>query len=319
MTLLSIIIPCFNSEKFIIKTIEMLLRQDFSECELILVNDGSTDDTLFILREYESLKNNIFVIDQPNRGVSAARNIGLFQAKGKYVYFLDSDDTLAEGSLAHFKQIITQHPDCQMFAFGYETRRGGCKVKSYVYPFFDIQEMSGKILMKNYLNKKLCLHICSCIYNRHFLQKYKFHFREEVKMGEDLLFCLSVMLKVDKMYYSARLSYIYQLHENSITKGRRLYSKEVYGILIYLQDFFNKVAKNDKSMQKSINFFLSLYYLSHLRRYLRSDLKSKEINVLFISDGKIRYRRNYSGNIAYWFLLKLSMLIPVKLILKIWK
>ena len=72
--ILSIIIPCYNSGKFIGSTVEMLLRQDLSGCELILVNDGSTDDTLLILQKYESAENNIFVIDQPNRGVSAARN-----------------------------------------------------------------------------------------------------------------------------------------------------------------------------------------------------------------------------------------------------
>lgn len=83
--ILSIIIPCYNSEKFIGSTVEMLLRQDLSDCELILVNDGSTDDTLLILQKYESAENNILVIDQPNRGVSAARNTGMLAAHGRYI------------------------------------------------------------------------------------------------------------------------------------------------------------------------------------------------------------------------------------------
>ena len=130
MIILSIIVPCYNSERFVANTIEMLLQQDFSSCELILVNDGSTDNTLSILRKYESFEDSIFVIDQPNQGVSVARNTGLFSAKGKYIYFLDSDDTLTDGSLDYFKQTITQHPDCRMFAFGYEARRNGRRVKS---------------------------------------------------------------------------------------------------------------------------------------------------------------------------------------------
>ena len=149
--ILSIIIPCYNSGKFIGSTVEMLLRQDLSGCELILVNDGSTDDTLLILQKYESAENNIFVIDQPNQRVSAARNTCMLAAHGRYIYFLDSDDTLTDGTLPHFKQVVSEHPDCQMFAFGYETRRDGVKSKSYVTPEFDKQTFSGALLQKSFL------------------------------------------------------------------------------------------------------------------------------------------------------------------------
>ena len=319
MIILSIIVPCYNSERFVANTIEMLLQQDFSSCELILVNDGSTDNTLSILRKYESFEDSIFVIDQPNQGVSVARNTGLFSAKGKYIYFLDSDDTLTDGSLDYFKQTITQHPDCRMFAFGYEARRNGRRVKSYVFHSFDTQEMSGWILTRNFLNKKLRVNICSSIYERHFLLDHGFCFRKGVKIGEDLLFFLQVMMKEEKVYYSARFSFVYQLRDDSLMQGYRSYSKEYYNNLIYLRELLIPIAAKNKSIRKHINFFLSLFYLLNLRYYLRSDMKSKEINALFIADGRIRYKRNYSGNIVYWLLLKLSMFIPVKMILKIWK
>ena len=95
--LISIIIPCYNSERFIAPTVEMLIRQNISDCELILVNDGSKDNTLSILQQYEATNENIRVIDQPNQGVSVARNNGMLAARGKYIYFLDSDDMLTEG------------------------------------------------------------------------------------------------------------------------------------------------------------------------------------------------------------------------------
>lgn len=85
--LISIIIPCYNSECFIASTVDMLLRQDMSNCELILVNDGSKDNTLSILQQYEATNENIRVIDQPNQGVSVARNNGMLAARGKYIYF----------------------------------------------------------------------------------------------------------------------------------------------------------------------------------------------------------------------------------------
>ena len=95
--ILSIIIPCYNSEKFIAKTINMLLRQDLSNCELLLINDGSTDGTLSVLQKYRSIPE-VVIINQVNKGVSEARNAGLLVAQGQYIYFLDSDDMLTAGS-----------------------------------------------------------------------------------------------------------------------------------------------------------------------------------------------------------------------------
>jgi hypothetical protein len=151
------------------------------------------------------------------------------------------------------------------------------------------------------------------------LLDHGFCFRKGVKIGEDLLFFLQVMMKAEKVYYSARLSFVYQLRDDSVMQGYRSYSKEYYNNLIYLRELLIPIAAKNKSIRKHINFFLSLFYLLNLRYYLRSDMKSKEINALFIADGRIRYKRNYSGNIVYWLLLKLSMFIPVKMILKIWK
>lgn len=78
--IMSIIIPCYNSDRFINNTIKMLLCQDLSDCELILVDDGSIDSTLQVLQKYESSDSNVRVISQLNQGVSAARNTGMLAA-----------------------------------------------------------------------------------------------------------------------------------------------------------------------------------------------------------------------------------------------
>lgn len=186
--LISIIIPCYNSEGFIAATINMLLQQDISECELILVNDGSKDNTLSILRQYETLHENIHVIDQLNQGVSVARNVGMLAAQGKYIYFLDSDDTLTKGTLDHFKQVVMEHSDCQMLLFGYETRRNGRTCKSYVFPPFDGVAFSGYTLQRSFLTKKICCHICSCVYDKTFILENGLSLKPGVKIGEDVLF-----------------------------------------------------------------------------------------------------------------------------------
>lgn len=88
----SVVIPVYNAEKTLRRCVDSLLRQDCSEVELILVNDGSKDGSLEICREYARQYDCVRVIDKPNGGVSTARNAGLDAAQGIYVLFVDSDD-----------------------------------------------------------------------------------------------------------------------------------------------------------------------------------------------------------------------------------
>ena len=97
MIKISIIIPVFNGERFIKKAIESVLNQNFKDFELIIVNDGSTDDTLNIIKEFED--DRISVVSQENMGPGASRNNALKMASGEYVMFLDSDDWLCPDSL----------------------------------------------------------------------------------------------------------------------------------------------------------------------------------------------------------------------------
>lgn len=91
----SVIVPIYNAEQFIVQTIESVLNQHSKDLELILVNDGSTDSSKSLCLYYVNQDSRVKFIDSPNRGVSQARNLGLDSAVGDYVYFLDADDTIA--------------------------------------------------------------------------------------------------------------------------------------------------------------------------------------------------------------------------------
>ena len=88
----SVIIPAYNVAPFIVECLDSVYEQTYSNIELIVVNDGSTDETLAMLRDYRVEHGTMILIDQPNRGLSAARNAGLDIASGDFVFFLDSDD-----------------------------------------------------------------------------------------------------------------------------------------------------------------------------------------------------------------------------------
>lgn len=98
-TLLSIIIPVYNVEKYLHQCLNSVYSQNLEACEVICVNDGSTDNSRTILQEFKDINNDLILIDRENGGLSAARNSGLKMANGKYVYFLDSDDYLFHGVL----------------------------------------------------------------------------------------------------------------------------------------------------------------------------------------------------------------------------
>lgn len=100
--LLSIIIPAYNSERFLPATLSMLVQQGLDGCEVIIINDGSTDATESICCDFSSRYSEIRFISQENQGVSVARNRGIEESHGRYLYFFDSDDSLTEDSLVFF-------------------------------------------------------------------------------------------------------------------------------------------------------------------------------------------------------------------------
>ena len=150
--LLSIIIPCYNSAKFISSTLDMLIAQGLDDCEIIVVNDGSTDATSEIVHSYSQKNKRIKIIDKINEGVSVARNTGMEHSTGKYIIFLDSDDTLEVGTLDFYRRILKLNPNREFFAFGYYT-----KYKNKVKKNYAIKKYDGKILDSNLLKQSFFL------------------------------------------------------------------------------------------------------------------------------------------------------------------
>lgn len=120
MLRLSIIVPLYNSEKYLPKCLDSLLNQDIPEddYEIILVDDGSPDGSRTVAEEYASRHTHIIVLSQPNKGTSGARNTGIRQAAGKYLYFVDPDDYIMENSLARILRLMEEE-DLDVLRFGY--------------------------------------------------------------------------------------------------------------------------------------------------------------------------------------------------------
>lgn len=110
----SIIIPAYNAEKYIKRSIDSVLLQENQNFEIIVVNDGSTDNTADLVKRIED--NRVILLEQDNAGVSAARNAGIKQAKGEYICFLDADDEYLPNHLRTLNNMIMEYPKCSFFS-----------------------------------------------------------------------------------------------------------------------------------------------------------------------------------------------------------
>ena len=223
--MISVIIPCYNAEKTIMACLEPLLAGSFGDFEIIIADDGSTDNTLPLCRQIADSRIRILAAEK-NEGVSRARNRGLDQAKGDYVASMDADDTVVPDYLAQLSQ-AAYAGDCDWvasaFSFVDETNPAR-EVLSLAPAFpqntflkapFPADTLPGRIL-DNQDNSTLAS-VCGCLYRRSLLEEYHIRFREGLRYGEDTLFNLNVAAHCHTMAYLARKLYRYHQHEGEAT------------------------------------------------------------------------------------------------------
>lgn len=210
MAMFSIIIPMYNSEKFIDRAIQSLLNQTYKNFEIILVNDCSTDQTLLVCEKY--IKNNIKLLDlDKNLGVSNARNIGLQNAKGEYVLFLDSDDWLDRNTLYLLNENIK---NSDMLVYGVVYNRND---KQVVQPLPTIGKFSVTDLfsMDSTLFDVSILHwVTNKVFNLSIIRKNNLLFDQTLKMGEDLDFCMKYLEKIKFITVFDKYLYYYDRTNN---------------------------------------------------------------------------------------------------------
>ena len=117
--LVTIVMPCFNHERFVAEAIDSVLAQTYLNIEVIIVDDGSTDDTLAIVRKYGAERSSVTIISQQNRGISAALNAGLSRARGEFVAFIASDDVMLPDKTMEHVTFLTGHPEYAVVAGEY--------------------------------------------------------------------------------------------------------------------------------------------------------------------------------------------------------
>ena len=219
MPLISIIIPVYNTEEFITDCLNSVLEQTFQDFEVICINDGSPDNSLAILKKFQLKDTRIKVISQQNQGVSIARNTGLSHAKGDYITFLDSDDTIAPTFLEKLYQPLKENPQAN-FAWG--------DFRETLFPFEKNEETitprptNINQPFDHFVKRKkprIGASSCAKLYKKETLQNI--HFPKGLTVGEDLIFLYNLLLKSNVAVYVPEVLYFYRIYKTSVSFDAR--------------------------------------------------------------------------------------------------
>ena len=278
---ISVIIPVYNTRQYLQECIDSILNQSLNSIEIIIVDDGSTDGSIDLIKNYEKKYSNIRAIFQENKKQGGARNVGLKFAKGEYIYFIDSDDILDKQALEYcYRQAFSKNLDLVVFEADIFGNIMGRNPSEYLFhnriEKFPLQ-IGGIDFVERYYDKISLLNIPFTLYSKQFLVDHNIYFLENT-FFEDVAFFYKVMqynpqiMIVDKVFYHRRyrsnsvmtrgvdetsvlnkIKVCYKVFEDSTSRLKELYCMiAIRGIRKSLQEIVKYRIKIENESKNSI-------------------------------------------------------------------
>ena len=261
--LLSIIVPIYNVEKYLRKCIDSLVEQRYEDAEIILIDDCSTDHSMKIAELYQDVPNLKIIKKRVNSGLSDTRNIGLKEAKGKYILFLDSDDYLENGCLFNIEKIIKMNNEPSIIYFGFyeEFEKTNQQNKMYGYVSEKNKLYSSKeFIISELKQRNLYAAACFGIYKRDFIVNNQIFFKSGI-LHEDELWTPQVVMNAKTIYTSDYIYYHYLRRANSITKkcNKTKNGIDMIKICKELENIFSQIS--DSLVKKYMDNHIAMLYM----------------------------------------------------------
>lgn len=328
--LFSVIVPVYNVENWLEKCLESILFQKNDNYELIIVDDGSTDNSSNICDKYASENSNIVVLHKKNEGLVSARNAGLNIAKGEYVIYIDGDDWIKPNYFNQCQKILEEHINLDLIIFNYkciystrsEIVEKNAKINNGYFDHILLQKKIFPHLMWNKLNWKIEPSPCNKIFKRDLLKK---HICEDlsITIGEDVAFVYEYIFNCKNIFFFDKVLYCYNRNNsNSLTN--------TYGgdpdIRLYHYLFFrmNNELYNDTVKKQLYTFYLhkiSNDYIVKpiLQKYNYSSIIKKiKQNKLLGLMPEIKFNKILSKNYKlFWLCVKFKIVWFYYVLLKI--
>lgn len=288
MEKITIIIPCYNVQKYIEQCLNSIAHQTYTNIEIICINDGSTDDTLKIIKEFQNKDDRVYCIDQPNKGLSESRNIGIQNSTGRYIMFVDSDDWLELDTIEH---LLNQQKDYDVICFSYFRNFKNVEIqrKFNFEGTFPADFLQRKIVgpidkeLADVGNLDALITVWGKFYRADKIKTNSFINVSEIGTWEDGLFNLNVLencetvLIIDKPFYHYRKDNLQSF--TSVTK-KDLYKKW----LVKFENISNiikiKEADYQIALQNRIAFSVLGLALTEMNSSSSSLEKKKKISII---------------------------------------
>lgn len=315
--MVSIIIPCYNIAQHLPTCIQSVLLQTFTDFELLLINDGSTDTTLQICEQFAANDSRIKVFTHQNKGVSYTRNRGIKEAKGEYIMFVDGDDYVERDYIE--KHLIDLEENCITLS-GFLNEKNGVITKNYNFKRI-LAGADVKTIQKNEILQLLKYDAlstpCCKLYDLKLIQQKSILFDEGVTYQEDLLFNIAYFSYFNKYKLINYFGYHYVAYENSSTSRYHVNFDHTKQIFYQLRMFVNN--QDDKAILKEFILQTLLRKISNIFHKNNLDsllLKNKKIRGILKSE-EFAYSKDFIQNIElngiYKFIIQIerSFLITI--------
>lgn len=253
--LISIIIPVYNAESFLVTCLESILQQTYHMLDIIIINDGSTDKSGDIASQYVKKDSRIRLYHQSNLGPSAARNLGIQKAKGEYIQFVDADDFIKQDAVAKLVHFCQSNIDLIIFGYHRNKQKGAIPISNGNYSKSEFFRYIGLLY-----NQTILASPCNKLYKHSIISKHRIRFQEEKAYGEDLLFNLEYLKHCKRVYmYNATL-YIYRKHDKSLTNS---YIPNLFRQQQYLQQKVEQFLQAENNLTETNSHYLKITNASH--------------------------------------------------------
>lgn len=307
---MSVIVPVFNEQDYISATLDSIFNQNFEDYEIIVVDDGSTDDTLKIIEEKFADSDIAHkIIHQKNSGVSAARNKGINEANGEYIVFVDGDDYLLTN---HLSELYNSDYDFSLIQM---IKKDNEKLSNpHVY---DVDEIKAKDFIKLELGMEVPFNFVQLSYKTDIIRKNNLRFREDISYGEDSDFALRALILGDSIKISNEITYYYIQHQESLINTSKLKRFDFIPVLEDLAEFFRELSHPDL-VQLIYNSRIPRAIFGNMNYFFYNDYDYDEVIEKMRELDLFNKLANFKGDKKFELKIKLFLFNP-KLYYILWK
>lgn len=281
--LITVVIPVYNVEKYLRKCVESVMNQTYKNLEIILVNDGSTDNCDEICQEYRDRDKRIKLINKENGGLSEARNVGINHSKGKYISFIDSDDYVDKEYIELLYNIITLYDADISISSHRVIYEKKCMDKSNGKEFCANPEI---ILEKILYDDGIDLSTWGKLYKKDLFESIRF---PKGRLFEDSATTYKLIDKSKKIAVCSKATYNYIIRKNSISNEK--FSERKMDLIISTKEMTDFIRNKYTRLQSACDRRLMYSYLSTLTQLSKSNVKNKKIEkelMKYINENRIK-------------------------------